>query len=109
MFVREQIDALNKAPADADADSPDDLEASVLSNIDIGSRLRPVSFAALEDTMSKDSAFQCFRVKFGTFISDFLPAFGYTLPNGKRLSFDKDDTVGFHYYLEYPERLRSQN
>ncbi|KAJ7328476.1 hypothetical protein DFH08DRAFT_916712 [Mycena albidolilacea] len=93
MFVREQIDALNKAPADTNADSPDDLEASVLSNIDIGSKLRPVSFAALEDTMSKDSGFQRFRVKFGTFISDFLPAFGYTLPNGKPLSFDKDDTV----------------
>ncbi|KAJ7700525.1 hypothetical protein B0H14DRAFT_2417288 [Mycena olivaceomarginata] len=93
MFVGEQIDALNKAPADTDADSPDDLEASVLSNIDIGSKLNPISFAALEDTMSKDSAFQRFRVKLGSFISDFLPAFGYTLPNGKRLSFDRDNTV----------------
>jgi hypothetical protein len=100
-FIREQVDALNIAPADTNG--PDDLEASVLSNIDIGSKLKPISFAALEDMMSNDSAFQRFRVKLGVFISDFLPAFGYMLPNGKRVSFNKDDTVGFHSYLECPE------
>ncbi|KAF8173786.1 hypothetical protein K438DRAFT_1908928 [Mycena galopus ATCC 62051] len=69
-FIREQIDALNE---DTDAAIPDDLETS--SNVDIGSKLPPVTFSALEESMSENPAFERFRIKFGDFISDFLPAF----------------------------------
>ncbi|KAJ7088189.1 hypothetical protein C8R44DRAFT_836122 [Mycena epipterygia] len=91
-FIREQIDALNEDPDDL-GESPSDLETSALSNVDIGSKLKPVSFSALEQEMSEDLAFARFRVKFGDFISDFLPAFGYTLPNGTRLRFDNTDMI----------------
>ncbi|KAJ7081070.1 hypothetical protein C8R44DRAFT_653325, partial [Mycena epipterygia] len=74
-------------------ESPSDLETSALSNVDIGSKLKPVSFSALEQEMSEDLAFARFRVKFGDFISDFLPAFGYTLPNGRRLRFENTDMI----------------
>ncbi|KAJ7708057.1 hypothetical protein B0H17DRAFT_1156021 [Mycena rosella] len=82
-FIRDQIDAHDEDTEE----SPEDLE-SLLSNVDIGSKLKPVSFSSLEQSMSHDHAFDRFRVKFGDFISDFLPAHGYNLPNGKRLRFD---------------------
>jgi hypothetical protein len=65
----------------------------VLSNIDIGSKLKPVPFVKLEQDMSHDTAFQRFRVKFGVFITQFLTAHDYNLPNGKPLRFDDTDTV----------------
>ncbi|KAJ7708065.1 hypothetical protein B0H17DRAFT_1156022 [Mycena rosella] len=82
-FIRDQIDAHDEDTEE----SPEDLE-SLLSNVDIGSKLKPVSFLSLEQSMSHDHAFDRFRFKFGDFISDFLPAHGYNLPNGKRLRFD---------------------
>ncbi|KAJ7116962.1 hypothetical protein C8R44DRAFT_832414 [Mycena epipterygia] len=91
-FIRDQIDALDEDPDDA-AESPKDLEASVLSNVDIGSKLNPVSFSTVEQTMSEDPAFQRFRIKFGDFVSDFLPAFGYNLPNRQRMRFDGIDMI----------------
>ena len=80
-FIREQIEALNED----DDDMPEDLESGVLSNIDIGSKLKALSYTALEQTMSGDPAFDQFRVKFGEYISDFLPVYGYPLPGGRRL------------------------
>ncbi|KAF8214910.1 hypothetical protein K438DRAFT_1901905 [Mycena galopus ATCC 62051] len=97
-FIREQIDTLDEDPADATI--PDDLEASVSSNVDLRSKLQPVSFSALEDSMSENSAFERFRIKLGDFISNFLPAFGYALPNGRRLSFDKDETITPFQFLK---------
>ncbi|KAF8145632.1 hypothetical protein K438DRAFT_2097334 [Mycena galopus ATCC 62051] len=94
-FIREQINALNEDP---DAAIPDDLETS--SNVDIGSKLPPVTFSALEESMSKNPAFERFHIKFGDFISDFLPAFGYALPHGKRLSFDKDIMITPFQFLK---------
>lgn len=69
------------------------MESSVLSNIDIGSKLKPVSFAKLEQDMSHDAAFHRFRVKFGIFITQFLAAHNYNLPNGQPVRFDGTDTV----------------
>ncbi|KAF8164144.1 hypothetical protein K438DRAFT_2067539 [Mycena galopus ATCC 62051] len=97
-FIREQIDALNEDP-DTDA-IPDDLEHSVSSNVDVGSKLHFISFSALEESMCENSAFERFRIKFGDFISDFLPAFGYALPNGKRLSFEKHDIITPFQFLK---------
>jgi hypothetical protein len=56
-------------------------------------KLKPVSSSTVEQAMAEDSAFERFRVKFGHFIPDFLPAFEYNLPNGKRLRFDGTGTV----------------
>ncbi|KAJ7783949.1 hypothetical protein DFH07DRAFT_764319 [Mycena maculata] len=94
-FIREQIDALNEPE-----DSPADLEASILSNVDIGSRLKDVSFSEMERASAQDPAFERFRVKFGDFISDFLPTYGYTLPNGKRLRFEGTDTITPFQFLK---------
>ncbi|KAJ7814538.1 hypothetical protein B0H13DRAFT_2242753 [Mycena leptocephala] len=91
-YIREQIEALNEDPSE----SPEDMESSVLSNIDIGSKLKPVSFAKLEQDMSHDTAFHRFRVKFSVFITQFLTAHEYNLPNGKPLRFAGTDTI---YYL----------
>ena len=95
-FIREQIEALEEDEEDA----PEDLEAGVLSNVDIGSKLKVVSYSALEQVESGDPAFHRFRLKFGDFISDFLPAYGYKLPSGKRLRFDDTDTVCSYRQLD---------
>ncbi|KAJ7691825.1 hypothetical protein B0H17DRAFT_1133603 [Mycena rosella] len=49
-FIWEQIEALEKDEEDA----PEDLEAGVLSNVDIGSKLKVVSYSALEQAESGD-------------------------------------------------------
>ncbi|KAJ7075495.1 hypothetical protein B0H15DRAFT_925434 [Mycena belliarum] len=95
-FIREQIEALDEDPDDI----PADLEGSLLSNVDIGSRRDPISFSTLEKNMAHDRAFDRFRVKFGDFISDFLPAFGYDLPDGKRLRFEGNDMVVPYQFLQ---------
>ncbi|KAJ7877138.1 hypothetical protein B0H13DRAFT_2235919 [Mycena leptocephala] len=95
-YIQEQIEALNEDPSE----SPEDMESSVLSNIDIGSKLKPVSFAKLEQDMSHDTAFQRFRVKFGVFITQFLTAHEYNLPNGKPLRFDDTDTISPFQFLK---------
>ncbi|KAJ7757236.1 hypothetical protein DFH07DRAFT_868144 [Mycena maculata] len=69
-FIREQIDALNEERED----SPADLE--ILSNVDIGSRLKDISFSEMEQASAQGPAFERFRVKFRDFISDFLPTTG---------------------------------
>ncbi|KAJ7922455.1 hypothetical protein B0H13DRAFT_2230481 [Mycena leptocephala] len=95
-YIREQIEALNGDPSE----SPEDTESSVLSNIDIGSKLKPVPFVKLEQDMSHDTAFQRFRVKFGVFITQFLTAHDYNLPNGKPLRFDDTDTISPFQFLK---------
>ncbi|KAJ7897519.1 hypothetical protein B0H13DRAFT_2234374 [Mycena leptocephala] len=95
-YIREQIEALNEDPSE----SPEDMESSVLSNIDIGSKLKPVSFAKLEQDMSHDTAFHRFRVKFSVFITQFLTAHEYNLPNGKPLRFDGTDTISPFQFLK---------
>ncbi|KAJ7699665.1 hypothetical protein B0H17DRAFT_850891, partial [Mycena rosella] len=57
------------------------------------SKLKAVSFSALEQSMAHDRAFTRFHVKFGDFISDFLPAYGYNLPGRKRLKSDTQTTM----------------
>lgn len=92
--MREQIDALAFVD-ETDSEVPEDEEESVLSNVDIGSKIKPLSFSKLEQDMIGDVAFERFRIKFGDFVCDFLPAYGYALPNGRRLRFDGIDTVWF--------------
>ncbi|KAJ7886048.1 hypothetical protein B0H13DRAFT_1889327, partial [Mycena leptocephala] len=95
-YIREQIEALNEDPSE----SPEDMESSVLSNIDIGSKLKPVSFAKLEQDMSHDAAFHRFRVKFGIFTTQFLAAHNYNLPNGQPVRFDGTDTISPFQFLK---------
>ncbi|KAJ6559821.1 hypothetical protein B0H19DRAFT_945156 [Mycena capillaripes] len=102
--IREQIDALVQFKHSEDI--PEDVEASVLSNVDIGSKLKAVSFSTIEQAMSEDPAFERFRIRFGDFISDFLPAFGYKLPNGKRIRFtDTDSIVPFQFLKVHYDSL----
>ncbi|KAJ7840040.1 hypothetical protein B0H13DRAFT_1910869 [Mycena leptocephala] len=84
-FIHEQTEALKEDHSDP-SESPDDA-VSIWSDIDIGSRLKPVSFSMLEQEMSQDPAFGRFRVKFSAFLSQFLTAHNYDLPNGKPLRF----------------------
>ncbi|KAJ7509461.1 hypothetical protein B0H11DRAFT_2168801 [Mycena galericulata] len=88
LFIREQVDIL-----DAPEDASQELDDEVLSNISIGSKLGAITFAAIEDTMSADTAFQRFRIRFGEFLSEFLPVYGHQLPNGKRVRFDPSDKI----------------
>ncbi|KAJ6473947.1 hypothetical protein DFH09DRAFT_1293679 [Mycena vulgaris] len=86
------IEALDENPDDS-GENPEDLEATILSNVDIGSKLQPVTFSTLEKDMSADPAFKRFRVKFGNFISVFLQEFNHGLPNQKWLAFSDTDSA----------------
>ncbi|KAJ6625396.1 hypothetical protein B0H10DRAFT_2174251 [Mycena sp. CBHHK59/15] len=95
LFIREQLDALD---GPEDSLCPADLEAEVQSNISIGSKLKPIMFSALEDGI--------FHMQFGEFLSNFLPAFGYRLPNGNRIRFEKTDMiVPFQFLKVYYKSL----
>ncbi|KAJ6554445.1 hypothetical protein B0H19DRAFT_1294201 [Mycena capillaripes] len=109
-FIREQIEALNVAPTespDEDSDeSHEDVEPDLVSNVDIGSKLQPISFSTLEQEMSTDHAFERFRVKLGDFISDSLPAWGHALPNARRVKFTGTQTiVPFQFLKVYYDSL----
>ncbi|KAJ7876625.1 hypothetical protein B0H13DRAFT_2235988 [Mycena leptocephala] len=95
-YIREQIEALNGDPSE----SPEDTESTVLSNIDIGSKIKPVSFVKLEQDMSHDAAFHRFHVKFGIFITQFLAAHNYNLPNAQPVRFDGTDTISPFQFLK---------
>ncbi|KAJ6523086.1 hypothetical protein DFH09DRAFT_1421223 [Mycena vulgaris] len=106
-YIREQIDALDEDSEDP-LDIPEDLEASlaVLSNVDIGSKLKPLSFLTIEQANSEDPAFERFRIKFGIFINKFLVDFEYNLPNGKAITFhDADTIVPFQFLKVHYESL----
>ncbi|KAJ6528410.1 hypothetical protein B0H19DRAFT_1083355 [Mycena capillaripes] len=68
-FIREQMDVLVQFKDSKDIS--DHVDALVLSNINIGSKLKTVSFSTI-----------C-----------FLPAIGYKLPNGKWIRFTSTDSV----------------
>ncbi|KAK6984340.1 hypothetical protein R3P38DRAFT_3332873 [Favolaschia claudopus] len=57
-----------------------------VGNVVVGSRKTPTSFADLENDMKEDAAFTRFRLRFAEFLNNFLPAFGYGLPQGKRVA-----------------------
>ncbi|KAJ6611518.1 hypothetical protein B0H10DRAFT_2165819 [Mycena sp. CBHHK59/15] len=95
LYIREQLDELD-APSEEETqleESTPELETMVSSNIDIGAKLKPVAFSAIEEMMSQDLAFERFRVRFGDFLSNFLPAYGHRLPNGKRIRFDGTEMI----------------
>ncbi|KAJ7824944.1 hypothetical protein B0H13DRAFT_1918851 [Mycena leptocephala] len=95
-YIREQIEALDGDPSE----SPEDTDSTVLSNIDIGSKIKPVSFVKLEQDMSHDAAFHRLRVKFGIFITQFLAAHNYNLPNAQAVRFDGTDTISPFQFLK---------
>ncbi|KAJ7260762.1 hypothetical protein C8J57DRAFT_1072259 [Mycena rebaudengoi] len=94
LYVREQLDELD---GPENIEEPEDLEPITLSNVSVGSKLKPLTFAMLGEEMAEDVAFHRFRIRFADALSDFLPAYGYNLPDGKRISLDKMDKV--HYFL----------
>ncbi|KAJ7668837.1 hypothetical protein B0H17DRAFT_1142390 [Mycena rosella] len=103
LFIREQLEVLD---APGDSECPPDQETEILSNISIGSKLKPITFSVIEDTNSGDAAFARFRVRFADFLSDFLQAYGYNLPDGKRIRFEQNDTlVPFQFLKVHYEHL----
>ncbi|KAJ7741186.1 hypothetical protein DFH07DRAFT_751222 [Mycena maculata] len=94
----DQIDALNEDLEE----SLEDLEVSTLSNVDIGSRLKPVSFSTIEQLMSENPAFERFRVKFGDFISTSYPrtATNYPMGNGNDLTVQTRYIIPFQFLLK---------
>ncbi|KAJ7258515.1 hypothetical protein C8J57DRAFT_1073635 [Mycena rebaudengoi] len=105
LYVREQLDELD---GPENIEEPEDLEPITLSNMSVGSKLKPLTLAMLREEMAEDVAFHRFRIRFADALSDFLPAYGYNLPDGKRISLDKmDKIVPFQYLKVYYESLGS--
>ncbi|KAJ7099080.1 hypothetical protein C8R44DRAFT_642451, partial [Mycena epipterygia] len=103
LFIREQLEVLD---APGDSECPADQETDILSNISIGSKLKSITFAMIEDTNSGDAAFARFRVRFADFLSNFLQAYGYNLPDGKHIRFEQNDTlVPFQFLKVHYEHL----
>jgi len=59
----------------------------------LGSKQPPLTFESLEASKRPDVAFNRFRIKLANFFNDFLPAYNIPLPGGKRVKFEKTDTV----------------
>ncbi|KAF8145837.1 hypothetical protein K438DRAFT_1781554 [Mycena galopus ATCC 62051] len=87
IFIREQLDILDTV------DDSDDTDSEILSNITIGSKLRPIAVSVLEEKMFSDVAFARFRIRFAECLTPFLQAYGYGLPDGKPIRFDKNNTI----------------
>ncbi|KAK7000821.1 hypothetical protein R3P38DRAFT_3327544 [Favolaschia claudopus] len=85
-YIRDQLDGRETFLDDDDFEqqAPSDIEP--VGNVVVGSRKTPTSFADLENVMKEDTAFTRFRLRFAEFLNIFLPAFGYTLPQGKRVA-----------------------
>ncbi|KAK7016500.1 hypothetical protein R3P38DRAFT_2542073, partial [Favolaschia claudopus] len=85
-YIRDQLDGQEIFLDDDDLEQqvPSDTEA--VGNVVVGSRKTPTSFADLENVMKEDAAFTRFRLRFADFLNNFLPAFGYDLPQGKRVA-----------------------
>ncbi|KAJ6560077.1 hypothetical protein B0H19DRAFT_1210302 [Mycena capillaripes] len=103
LFIREQLDILDGLD---DPECPEDLENEILSNISVGSKLKAVTFSEVEEKMSGDAAFTRFRIRFADYLSEFLQAYNYDLPGGKRIRFETDDViVPFQFLKVHYENL----
>ncbi|KAJ7715170.1 hypothetical protein B0H14DRAFT_3171311 [Mycena olivaceomarginata] len=100
LFIREQLDILD------DLEGTPDHDGKTVSNIIIGSKLKHVAFAVIEETMADDTAFERFRIRFADFLTQFLQAYGFGLPGSKPIKFDKNDTIEpFQYLKVYYQHL----
>ncbi|KAJ7266146.1 hypothetical protein C8J57DRAFT_1450596 [Mycena rebaudengoi] len=78
--------------------TPSDLEE--VSNVMVGSKQKSTAFSAIENEMQADLAFHNFRVRFSTFLSNFLQVYGHGLPDGKLVKFTPDDEVILFRFLK---------
>jgi hypothetical protein len=79
-------------------EDPETQETAATAHNSFGSKQGPVTFQGLETSHCNDTTFYNFRIHLSDFLSDFLPAHGGQLPNGKRIKFQPDDCVsGFSY------------
>ncbi|KAJ7849957.1 hypothetical protein B0H14DRAFT_2445266 [Mycena olivaceomarginata] len=100
LFIREQLDILD------DLEGTPDHDGETVSNITIGSKLKHVAFAVIEETMAEDTAFERFRIRFANCLTQFLQAYGFGLPGSKVIKFDKNDTIEpFQYLKVYYQHL----
>ncbi|KAJ6520588.1 hypothetical protein DFH09DRAFT_1193954 [Mycena vulgaris] len=109
-FIRDQLNDLDQIfrrecegagteDAGAEDEDPDDLEAK-LGNVAVGSVQKPTSFAALQQEMKHDPAFDRFRIKLSIFLTNFLQAYDHPLPGGKAVKLLAQDTITPHRFLK---------
>ncbi|KAK7036852.1 hypothetical protein R3P38DRAFT_2770922 [Favolaschia claudopus] len=85
-YIRDQLDGQEIFLDDYDPEQQAPSDTETVGNVVVGSRKTPTSFADLENDMKEDAAFTRFRLRFAEFLNNFLPAFGYGLPQGKRVA-----------------------
>ncbi|KAJ7248079.1 hypothetical protein C8J57DRAFT_1438022 [Mycena rebaudengoi] len=90
-FICDQINDLDGLFWGNQDDIPSDLEE--ISNVLVGSKQKSTLFSAIELEMQTDLAFHNFRIRFSTFVSNFLQVYGHGLPDGKLVRFTPDDEV----------------
>ncbi|KAF7378401.1 hypothetical protein MSAN_00266700 [Mycena sanguinolenta] len=89
-FILDQLDDLDDLLLD-DADEPSDSKKNEPTDLE---QLGNV------DAMKTDLAFLNFRVRFADFLSEFLPAYGHALPQGKRVKFNAQQEITPYRYLK---------
>ncbi|KAJ6495988.1 hypothetical protein C8R45DRAFT_1052651 [Mycena sanguinolenta] len=104
-FVLDQLEDLDELllnnvdePSDSKDSEPTDLEQ--LGNAVIGAKQKPIPFSELEDAMKTDLGFLHFRIRFADFLSEFLPAHGHTLLQGRRIKFTAQQDITPYRYLK---------
>ncbi|KAJ7824630.1 hypothetical protein B0H14DRAFT_3728340 [Mycena olivaceomarginata] len=99
-YIREQLGDLDQFLDEEDPENlpPTDLEA--VGNVVVGSKLPATSFLALETEMKTDTAFTKFRIRFAEFLNVFLPAYGYPLPRGKRVTLVAGEEIIPYQFLK---------
>ncbi|KAJ7038856.1 hypothetical protein C8F04DRAFT_950739 [Mycena alexandri] len=103
-YMRDQLNdtdqAQHKDPEGQDNDrDPEDTEEQQ-ANVALGAKQRPIRFVDLENAMKADGAFDRFRIKLSHFLTQFLPTYGHSLPNGKAVSFKSQDQIMPYRFLK---------
>ncbi|KAJ6475715.1 hypothetical protein C8R47DRAFT_1178958 [Mycena vitilis] len=109
-YIRDQINDIDitQRPPDGSSQSGDETETETprdlgtqSDNIALGAKQPPICFDKLEEEMAaKDPAFQRFRIKLGKFLTEFLPTYGFQLPQGKPVSFHSSDLILPYNFLK---------
>jgi hypothetical protein len=98
-FIRDQINDLDGLFWGNQDDIPSDLEE--ISNVLVGSKQKSTPFSVIELEMQTDLAFHNFRIRFSTFVSNFLQVYGHGLPDGKFVRFTPDDEVNLNFMVRF--------
>lgn len=103
-LIRSHIDNLDNYSRALSSDTEDEADTDTLTETasnhneyndirQLGSTMKPCSFAALEETHQNDPAFRRFRLRLGEYLTAVLPLFGIPLLQGKAIKFHSTDAV----------------